>query len=162
SGRSEAARRGRRRSGRHRASGAAATVRSSASTAPAAGGTRAAPTPHLEILATTVTIETVVASVVRRLDERLPREVYVLQTGLLLNAFGNGAANPFVLLYLHDVRHIPLAQAGLASAANAGAALVASLAGGSIADRFGPKASVLVGLGVATGTFAAYPTVTTG
>jgi len=61
---------------------------------------------------------------------RLPRSVYVLQSGLVLNAFGNGAANPFVLLYLHDVRGIPLAAAGLASAANAGCALVASLVGG--------------------------------
>src|SRR5215210_2696222 len=97
----------------------------------------------------------------RRLEQRLPLEVYVLQVGLVLNAFGNGVANPFILLYLHDVRHIPLAEAGLASAANAGAALVASLVGGSLADRVGPKATVLGGLALATATFLVYPTVTT-
>lgn len=92
---------------------------------------------------------------------RLPRDVYVLQSGLVLNAFGNGAANPFVLLYLHDVRGIPLAAAGLASAANAGCALFASLAGGSVADRLGPKATVLAGLALATVAFVSYPLVHT-
>src|SRR5262249_10347838 len=98
-----------------------------------------------------VTFETVVS--------RLPRSVYVLQAGLVFNAFGNGAANPFVLLYLHDVRGIPLPVAGIASAANAGCALVASLVGGSVADRAGPKASVLGGLALAAGAFLLYPLV---
>jgi len=87
---------------------------------------------------------------------RLPRSVYVLQSGLVLNAFGNGAANPFVLLYLHDVRGIPLAAAGLASAANAGCALVASLVGGRVADQVGPRACVLGGLALAAGAFLLY------
>jgi len=104
---------------------------------------------------------TMVAPIRERLEARLPWDVYVLQTGLVLNALGNGIANPFVLLYLHDVRHIPLAQAGLASAANAGAALGASLVGGSVADRVGPKATVLGGLALASVTFIAYPVVVT-
>jgi hypothetical protein len=29
-----------------------------------------------------------------------------------VNALGNGAANPFLVLYLHDVRHISLGIAG--------------------------------------------------
>jgi MFS family permease len=86
----------------------------------------------------------------------LPKAVYVLQSGLVLNAFGNGAANPFVLLYLHDVRGIPLAAAGLASAANAGCALVASLVGGKVADQLGPKSCVLGGLALAAGAFLLY------
>jgi len=93
---------------------------------------------------------------------RLPRPVYVLQSGIVLNAFGNGAANPFILLYLHDVRGIPLATAGLASAANACCALVASLLGGSVADRLGPKASVLAGLALAASAFGLYPLVREG
>ena len=67
----------------------------------------------------------------------LPRNVYVLQAGLVLNAFGNGAANPFLLVYLHDVRGIPLAVAGLASATSAGCALLATILAGSLADRLG-------------------------
>src|SRR5690348_138095 len=102
-----------------------------------------------------------VTSVVARLEERLPWSVYVLQTGLVLNAFGNGAANPFLLIYLHDVRHIPLAAAGIAISANAACGLASSLAGGAVADRLGPRVTVLAGLSLATATFLAYPFVTT-
>jgi MFS family permease len=101
----------------------------------------------------------VVAQTIARLEARLPWSVYVLQAGIVLNAFGNGMAGPFVLLYLHDVRGIPLQVAGLASATNAACALGSSLVGGSVADRLGPKATVLGGLGLATGAFIAYPLV---
>ena len=101
-----------------------------------------------------------VAALAQRLEERLPLSVYVLQSGIVLNAFGNGAAAPFVLLYLHDVRGISLPAAGAASAANAACALVASLAGGTVADRFGPRVTVLGGLVLAAATFLAYPHVT--
>jgi MFS family permease len=102
----------------------------------------------------------VVTSFVARLEERLPWPVYVLQAGLVLNAFGNGAANPFLLIYLHDVRHIPLAAAGLAIAANAGCGLVSSFVAGAVADRTGPRSTVLGGLALATAVFLAYPLVT--
>jgi MFS family permease len=101
-----------------------------------------------------------VASTIGRLEARLPRSVYVLQSGVALNAFGNGATNPFVLLYLHDVRGIPLAAAGLASAANAACGLAASLVGGTISDRVGPKVTVIAGCALAAATFLAYPFVT--
>ena len=89
----------------------------------------------------------------------LPREVYVLQTGILLNAFGNGAANPFLLLYLHEVRGIPLAIAGLASAVAAATALLASLASGPLADRFGGRVTLVIGLALSATAFALYPLV---
>jgi MFS family permease len=108
-----------------------------------------------------VTYVTMVAAIVERLEARLPRSVYVLQAGLVVNAFGNGAANPFILLYLHDARGIPLAAAGLAGAANAACALGSSLVGGAVADRLGPRATVVAGLALATATFLAYPLVTT-
>ena len=47
----------------------------------------------------------------RSLDPRLPRVVYVLQGGGLLNAFGNGVVLPFLIIYLHNVRGIPLGLA---------------------------------------------------
>ena len=92
----------------------------------------------------------------------LPRGVYVLQAGLLLNAFGNGAANPFMLLYLHDVRGIPLAVAGIASGVGAGAALAASLVGGSLTDRIGGRATMIGGLALSTTGFALYPLIREG
>jgi MFS family permease len=96
-----------------------------------------------------------------RLEARLPGAVYVLQAGIVLNAFGNGAAGPFILLYLHDVRGIPLPAAGAATATNAACALLASLAGGTVADRVGPRVTVLTGLLIAAFTFLAYPLVHT-
>jgi MFS family permease len=92
----------------------------------------------------------------------LPRGVYVLQAGLLLNAFGNGAANPFMLLYLHEVRGIPLAVAGIASAVAAAAALAASLVGGSLTDRFGGRGTMIGGLALSTIAFALYPLIREG
>ncbi len=47
------------------------------------------------------------------IDTRLPRPVQVLQLGGLCNAFGNGVVLPFTLIYLHNVRGISLAVAGL-------------------------------------------------
>jgi MFS family permease len=89
----------------------------------------------------------------------LPRSVYVLQAGLVLNAFGNGAANPFLLVYLHDERGIPLAAAGLAAATSAGCALVASLLSGAVADRIGARATLAGGLALSTVGFMLYPSV---
>ena len=48
----------------------------------------------------------------RSLDPRLPRSVYVLELGALVNAFGNGVVLPFLLIYLHNVRGIPFGLAG--------------------------------------------------
>jgi MFS family permease len=88
--------------------------------------------------------------------------VYVLQTGLLLNAFGNGAANPFMLLYLHEVRGIPLAVAGVASGVGAATALGASLVSGSLADRIGGRPTMVGGLALSTTGFVLYPLVREG
>lgn len=102
-------------------------------------------------------VSQVLGGVVRRLNVGLPREVYVLQAGLVLNAFGNGAANPFMLLYLHNVRDIPLPVAGLATATSAATALVAALVSGSFADRLGPRSMMVAGLVVSASGFAYYP-----
>jgi MFS family permease len=90
---------------------------------------------------------------------RLPRDVYVLQAGLVVNAFGNGAANPFFLLYLHDVRGIPLGIAGLVPAVNAAVALGTALAAGSLADRRGSRPIMAIGLLCSAMAFVLYPFV---
>ena len=59
---------------------------------------------------------------VRSLNPHLPRPVWVLQVGGLTNAFGNGIVLPFLIIYLHNVRGIPLGLAGLAAAVNSAAA----------------------------------------
>jgi len=80
----------------------------------------------------------------RSLNPELPRPVWVLQFGGLTNAFGNGIVLPFLIIYLHNVRGVPLGLAGLAAAVNSAAALVSGFVAGSLADKVGPK-RVLVG-----------------
>lgn len=96
------------------------------------------------------------------ISAELPRDVYVLQAGIVLNAFGNGAAGPFLVLYLHDVRGVPLAVAGLVSATSASFALLGSLASGSLADRIGPRKTLLIGLAVSTAGYLLLPLVRAG
>jgi MFS family permease len=88
------------------------------------------------------------------LDPRLPRDVYVLQTGALVNAFGNGVVLPFLIIYLHNVRGISLGVAGLAAATQSAIALLSGLAGGTLADRVGAKRVMMGSLVVMTIAFA--------
>jgi MFS family permease len=76
---------------------------------------------------------------VRSLNPDLPRPVWILQVGGLTNAFGNGVVLPFLIIYLHNVRGIPLGLAGLAAAVNSAAALCSGFVAGSLADRVGPR-----------------------
>jgi MFS family permease len=85
-----------------------------------------------------------VRAYLRSLNPDLPRPVWILQVGGLTNAFGNGIVLPFLIIYLHNVRGIPLGLAGLAAAVNSAAALVSGFVAGSLSDRLGPK-RVLVG-----------------
>ena len=94
-----------------------------------------------------------------RLRYGLPRDVRILQTGLVVNAFGNGAAAPFLILYLHDVRGIALPLAGAAAAVGAASALAATLVAGAVAHRLGPRPAMLGGLATSTIVYGLYPLV---
>jgi len=98
-----------------------------------------------------------VRSYLKSLDPRLPREVYVLQAGGLLNAFGNGVVLPFLFIYLHNVRGISLGVAGLAAATQSAAAL-ALLAGLTPPARRSPAYALqrlTMNLGAAVGGLTA-------
>src|SRR4029077_103819 len=56
------------------------------------------------------------ATYLRGLDPHLPRMVWLVQVGGVVNAFGNGIVFPFAIIYLHNVRGISFAQAGFALA----------------------------------------------
>jgi MFS family permease len=98
-------------------------------------------------------------SYLRSLDPRLPRPVYVLELGALVNAFGNGVVLPFLLIYLHNVRGIPFGLAGTAAAVQSTAALASGFLGGSLSDRIGPKRVLLGSLAVMTVAFALMPLI---
>jgi MFS family permease len=97
----------------------------------------------------------------RSLDPRLPRDVYVLEAGALVNAFGNGVVLPFLLIYLHNVRGIPFGLAGSAAAAQSATALASGFLGGTLSDRLGPKRVLLGALAVMTVAFALMPLIRT-
>jgi MFS family permease len=91
------------------------------------------------------------------LAPRLSRDVYVLEAGALVNAFGNGVVLPFLLIYLHDVRGIPFGLAGTAAAVQSVAALASGFLGGTLCDRLGPKRVLLGALVVMTVAFGLMP-----
>ena len=94
---------------------------------------------------------------VRSLDPHLPRDVYTLQFGGLLNAFGNGVVIPFMIIYLHNVRGISLGVAGLAAATQSASALCSGFLAGTLSDRVGAKRVLLAALAVVTVAFALMP-----
>jgi MFS family permease len=98
-------------------------------------------------------------SYVKSLDPRLPRDVYVLQFGGLLNAFGNGVVIPFMIIYLHNVRGISLGLAGLAAATQSASALLSGIVAGTLSDRIGARRVLFAALTVATVAFALMPTI---
>jgi MFS family permease len=102
-----------------------------------------------------------IAAYLRSLDPRLPRAVYVLELGALVNAFGNGVVLPFLLIYLHNVRGIPFGLAGSAAALQSAVALASSFLGGTLSDRVGPKRVLLGSLVVMTVAFGLMPLIRT-
>ena len=82
-----------------------------------------------------------------------------LQAGGLANSFGNGLAIPFLLIYLHNVRGIDLATAGLIVATNGAVGLVAGPVFGSLIDRVGGRRTLALSLLFMTVGYGSYPFV---
>src|SRR5262249_12386052 len=94
-----------------------------------------------------------------RFDPQLPREVWLLQLGGVVNSFGNGVVLPFLVIYLHDVRGLGLGTAGLAVAVASAAQLTAGIAAGPIIDRLGPRPTLAAGLVVQAVGYGLLPLV---
>src|SRR5436305_12366210 len=87
----------------------------------------------------------------------LPREVWLVQAGGVVNSLGNGIVFPFIVIYLHNVRGISFAAAGLALSAGAVAALAAGFSAGTVVDRAGGRNTRLPGLLLPAASFAPSP-----
>jgi MFS family permease len=98
-----------------------------------------------------------IGSYLRGLDPRLPRDVWAIQVGGVVNSLGNGVVFPFALIYLHNVRGFSFAVGGLALAAGSATALLAGLAAGSLVDRFGGRRTLVLGLLLQAGAYALFP-----
>ena len=81
-------------------------------------------------------------------------------SGDLLSAIGTGLSLPFFIVYLHRVRGIDLAVAGLIVAAGPFASLAGNPISGVLVDRIGARRTVLVGLVVAAAGAASIAFVT--
>ena len=79
-------------------------------------------------------------------DPQLPREVWLLQLGGVMNSFGNGVVLPFLVIYLHDVRGFGLGLSGLVVSVSAAAQLCAGVLAGPLVDRIGPRPVLAAGL----------------
>jgi MFS family permease len=95
----------------------------------------------------------------RSLDPGLPRPVWLVQAGGVVNSLGNGMALPFGVIYLHNVRGISFAVAGFALAFGGAVSLVSGLSAGSIVDRVGGRNTLLVGLLLQSGAFLLFPLI---
>ena len=85
--------------------------------------------------------------------------MWLLQTGGVVNSFGNGVVLPFLVIYLHDVRGFGLGTAGLAIAVASAAQLSAGIGAGPIIDRFGPRPTLAAGLVLQAVGFGLLPLV---
>src|SRR4051794_8715590 len=95
----------------------------------------------------------------RGLDPQLPRSVWLIQAGGLVNALGNGIVFPFAVIYLHNVRGISFAQAGFALAIGGAAALLAGLLAGTLVDRVGGRNTLVFGLLLQLVAFSLFPLI---
>jgi MFS family permease len=101
----------------------------------------------------------VVFAYIRSLDPRLPRSVWTMEAGGLVNAFGNGIMFPFLIIYLHNVLGFSLATAGFVVAAGNAIGLVAGPVAGPIVDRIGGRITLAAALVLMAAGYAAYPFV---
>ncbi len=96
---------------------------------------------------------------VRSLAPGLPRSVWTMEAGGLVNAFGNGVTFPFLVIYLHNVRGFSLATAGLVLAVGAAIGLVAGPVAGPLLDRIGGRATLAASLVLMAVGYGAFPLV---
>ena len=88
-------------------------------------------------------------------ESRLPGTLRVLLAASFVSSIGGGLTLPFLVIYLHEVRHIPLGISGLLIGGVAVLALPVGPSAGALVDRLGARAVLLValileGLGIAS------------
>ncbi|MFL6035616.1 MAG: MFS transporter, partial [Gaiellaceae bacterium] len=89
----------------------------------------------------------------------LPRPVWILQVGGLTNAFGNGIVLPFLIIYLHEVRHFGLASSGAIVSTLGAVALASTPLAGRFVDLVGPRTTLMSSLGLLAVGYGGFPFV---
>jgi len=89
----------------------------------------------------------------------LPTQAWILQAGVVLNFFGNGLVAPYLIIYLHYQRGIPLVLAALAVGSGGIVATVSGLVVGALVDRFGPRTCLVIAMSANAVAYTAYTQV---
>ena len=80
---------------------------------------------------------------------RMPRSLWLLIIGMVVNVTGSSFLWPLNTIYIHDHLGKSLSTAGFILMLNAAASVAGNLAGGSLFDRIGGYKSILLGIGIA-------------
>ena len=88
------------------------------------------------------------AAFIRDCKPDLPRTVWIIQLGNVVNFFGFGLVLPFELIYLHDRRGFALPTSGLIVSTIMAVNVVCAAPAGSLADRLGGKRLLFFGAAV--------------
>jgi MFS family permease len=83
----------------------------------------------------------------------------VLEAGGVANSLGNGIVIPFLVIYLHEVRHIGLGTSGAVVAVLLGIGVVGSPLAGRIVDRIGARTTLMVSLALLAAGYGGFPFV---
>ncbi len=78
----------------------------------------------------------------------MPKSIWLLVIGMLVNNIGNSLIWPINSIYIHDHLGQSLTIAGLILMINSGAGVIGSLIGGYFFDRIGGYKSILLGIGI--------------
>jgi len=89
-----------------------------------------------------------VAAYLRGLWPQLPRPVWLLEAGGVANSLGNGIVLPFLIIYLHQVRHFGLGESGAIVSTLFAVGLVATPVAGRVVDVAGPRTTLMSSLGL--------------
>jgi MFS family permease len=99
------------------------------------------------------------AAYLKGLRPQLPRPVWLLETGGIANSLGNGIVIPFLIIYLHEVRHFGLGASGLVVATLLGIGLLGSPFAGRIVDRIGARTTLMASLALLALGYGGFPFV---
>lgn len=86
----------------------------------------------------------------------LPRRAWIVLMGDAFSALGSGFVIPFLIVYLHEVRHIDLEIAGLVLSTFAVTSLFFAPVTGTLVDRFGARYTLIWSLVVLASSVIAY------
>jgi MFS family permease len=98
-----------------------------------------------------------VTAYLRGLNPQLPRPVWLLEAGGVANSLGNGIVLPFLIIYLHEVRHFGLGTSGAIVATLGAIGLVATPLAGRLVDIVGARTTLMSSLGLLAIGYGGFP-----